>query len=229
MACLTAIAVAGTAALYATHQAPPPGRHSTHAPYSTTDVVEYLLLSKGRVVTDHPSLKKSNAAMARLSEAQAHTVVESMTGCIGRFDAAAGPALTEAFNATDPQRLDNALNRFEAAARHWLTAPYKANDPCPPPPPPPSKGGPSDPGSGAVEITAYIHLDYIFESYDVVAGYATLASLVALAGALATVVILGVFIVLVLVPAFIWYQFEATPTDLDRQSEIARLVQTLRT
>lgn len=228
-ACLTVIAVAGAAILYhAQHTPALPGRHATRAPYSTSDVVEYLLMSKGRVVDEHPDLNKTGAAMAKLSDTQALTVVESITRCVDHFDAAAGPTLTAAFNSAEPQRLDNALQRFETAAQHWVEAPHKQNDPCPPPPPPPSRGGPYDPGSGAVEITGYIHLDYVFESYDVVAGVATLASLVALVAGLATVVILGVFVVLLLVPAFVFYEFQSTPTPLDRQTEIARLVRSLR-
>lgn len=229
LACLTVMTVAGAAIMYVTHGAPnPPVKHSARAPYNTTDVVEYLLMSKGRVIADHPDLNKPGVAMSKLSDTQARTVVESITGCINHFDASAGPALTSAFNSADPQRLDNALQRFETAAHHWIEAPYKQNNPCPPPPPPPSQGVPENPESGAVEITGYIHLDYVFESYDVVAGYATLASLVAIVGALATVVILGVFVVLLLVPAFVFYEFQSTPDALDRQTEIARLVRILR-
>jgi hypothetical protein len=228
LACLTATAVAGAAAFYATHGAPPLSRRVAHAPYTSTEVLEYLLLSTGRVVTDHPALDKPAIRTApQLSQTKAHAAVESMTGCINRIDASAGPALTAAFNAADPQRLDTALRRFDAAANRWLTAPYKQDAPCPPPPPPPNSV-PANPGSGPVEVNGWLHVDYMVETYDVVGGALTLVQVGALVLGLLTVFALVVFVALVLVPAFIWYEFERAPSDLDRQTEIAKIVQALR-
>jgi hypothetical protein len=228
LACLTATAVAGSAAFYATHGTPPLSRHVVHARYTTTDVLQYLLLSAGPVVADHPALgQPAIRTTPQLAATKARAAVESMTRCIDRIDASAGPALTAAFNAADPQRLDTALRRFDAAANRWLTAPYKQDAPCPPPPPPPNTV-PANPGSGPVEVNGWLHVDYVFESYDTVAGALTLLQVGALVIGLLTVFALVVFVALVLVPAFIWYEFERAPTDLDRQTEIAKIVQALR-
>jgi hypothetical protein len=228
LACLTAAAVAASAAFYATHGRAPSSRHVVHAPYTTTEVLEYLLLSTGPVVTDHPVLDKPAVRTApQLSAVKARAAVQSMTGCINRIDASAGPAVTAAFNAADPQRLDRALRRFDDAANRWLTAPYKQDDPCPPPPPPPNTV-PSSPGSGPIEVNGWLHVDYMFESYDVAAGAVSLLQVGALVLGLLTVFALVVFVALVLVPAFIWYEFERAPSDLDRQTEIAKIVQALR-
>jgi hypothetical protein len=226
LACLTATAVAAGAAFYLTHGRPPSSRHVVHAPYTTTEVLEYLLLSTGPVVADHPVLDKPAVRTApQLSAAKARAAVQSMTGCINHIDASAGPAWTAAFNAADPQRLDRALRRFDAAANRWFTAPYKQDDPCPPPPPPPKTVPPS---SGPVEVNGWLHVDYLFESYDTVGGALTLLQVGALVLGLLTVFVALVFVALVLVPAFIWYEFERAPSDLDRQTEIAKIVQALR-
>jgi hypothetical protein len=226
LAGLTAAAVAAAAAFYATQGRAPSSRHVVRAPYTTTEVVEYLLLSTGPVVADHPVLERPAVRTApQLSAVKARAAVQSMTGCISRIDASAGPALTSAFNAADPQRLDRALRRFEAAAHRWLTAPYKYDDPCPPPPPPPKSVPPS---SGPVEVNGWLHVDYIIESYDTVGGVWTLVQLGALVLGALTVFVALVFVGIVLVPAFIWYEFERAPSDLDRQTEIAKIVQALR-
>ena len=68
----------------------------------------------------------------------------------------------------------------------------------------------------------------MIETYDVVGGAVTLAQVGALVLGLLTVFALVVFVALVLVPAFIWYEFERTPSDLDCQTEIAKIVQALR-
>src|ERR1700755_2556219 len=100
LAGLTAAAVAAAAVFYATQGRAPSSRHVVRAPYTTTEVLEYLLLSTGPVVADHPALEKPAVRAApQLSAAQARDAVQSMTGCIGRIDASAGPALTAAFNA----------------------------------------------------------------------------------------------------------------------------------
>jgi hypothetical protein len=226
LACQTATAVGVSAAFYATQGRPPSSRHAVHAPYTTTEILEFLLLSTGPVVADHPALDRPAVRNApQPSPAKARAAVQSMTGCIDRIDASAGPSLTAAFNAADPQRLDRALRRFDAAANRWFTAPYKRDDPCPPPPPPPKSVPPS---SGPVEVNGWLHVDYLFESYDTVAGVWTLLQIGALVLGLFTVLALLVFVALVLVPAFIWYEFERAPSDLDRQTEIAKIVQALR-
>lgn len=224
---LTTAALAGSIAFYATHGESPPTRRAAHAPYTITDILEYLLLSTGRVVVDHPTLDKPAVETATtLSDTDARAAIESTNACIHHIDASAEPSLTAAFNAADPQRLDIALRRFDAAANNWLTARYKQEDPCPPPPPPPS--APPDPGSGWEEVNGYIDYDYIFFMYDFLQGEFSLATSLALAAALLTVFLAVVFIGIILVPALIWYEFQATPSNLDRQTEIAKIVQALR-
>jgi hypothetical protein len=71
-------------------------------------------------------------------------------------------------------------------------------------------------------------VDPLIESYDTVGGALTLVQVGALVLGLLTVFALVVFVALVLVPAFIWYEFERAPSDLDRQNEIAKIVQALR-
>jgi len=158
-----AVAVVVSAGLYAIHLTSAPPKHTVHAPYSTTEALEFLLFSTGRVVADHPDLAKQSA-LGTASDAQARTAVESVTRCVDHLDATAGPALTAAFNAADPQRLDGALQRFDAAARRWVSAPYPQDAPCPEPPPPPKYGGEyTDPGGkGWWRMNGEGYLNYVF-------------------------------------------------------------------
>lgn len=225
--CLTAIAAAAGIVFYANHGAATPARNAVHVSYTTTEVLEYLLLSKGKVVADHPALKRpSITSPVDISDAHAREAVESMTRCIDTFDASAGPTLTAAFNAADPRLLDSALHRFDGAAHRWLSAPYKRNAPCPPPPPPPS--APADPGSGWADDDAYYSNEFVFVVADMIDGVFTGAVIGVIGAGLATIFMVVVWILTVLVPAFIWYQFESTPSELDRQTEIAKIVQGLR-
>lgn len=233
LVCLVAIAVAASIARYATHGPSRLARHAGQIAYTTTDVVEYLAFATGRVAADHPTLGRTDEGAAKTPPAgQLRAVAESVTSCIRSIDAAAAPALTAAFNAADPQRLDSAVHRFNAAAKRWLAAPYKQEVPCPPPPPPPSV--PPDKGSapGWWKING-----------DILAEWLAIGAVVAAAGVSVTVG--AVFNVLVLAmsllvvsqtavlvlwifPAFLSYEFENTPTDLDRQTAIAKIVQALR-
>jgi hypothetical protein len=223
---LVAIAVVGSIALYATDATSPSTRHVVHAPYTTTEVLEFFGFSAGRVVADHPDLDQ-RGAFAIASDSQARFAAESVTGCIHRMDASAGPALTAAFNAADPQRIDGALQRVDAAARRWMTAPYKQDDPCPPPPPPPYEGPIQEP-DGFWHMTGDIAGNYVlvtddFYAFAVTVGGALVISWYGLV-AVAMVVAAGLF----LVPEFITYEFENASTDLDRQTAIAKLAKALR-
>lgn len=224
-----AIAVVVSVAFHATHATSPPTRHVVHDRYSATEILEFLLFSTGRMVTDHPDLDQHRPATA-LSDSDAHTVIESVTRCIDHLDAAAQPALTAAFNAADPQRLDGALQRFDAAGRRWLTAPYKQDDPCPEPPPPPKLGGEyHDPGGkGSWQANGYGYLYFVFYGADFYAVAFTVggALIVSLAGAVALIALVAA--TWLFVPVFITYQFDSAPTDLDRQTAIAKLARALR-
>lgn len=233
LVCLVVIAVAASVARYATHAAPRLIRHAGHAPYTTIDVVEYLTFAMGPVVADHPTLGGSDLSTARTPSAeQLRAATESVTGCIHSIDAAAGPALTAAFNAADAPRLDNALHRFNAAATRWLTAPHKQDAPCPPPPPPPSQ----KPDDGSGNTWWKVKGDVL--GLWLVAGLVSAAAAVSVAVAAVInwavlalsllVVSQTAVLVLWLVPAFLSYQFENRPTDLDRQTAIAKIVQALR-
>lgn len=221
------IAVVGSTALYATQVTSTSTRHVVRGPYTTTEVLEFLVFSTGRVVADHPGLDKQRA-LTKLPDAQARDAVESVTRCVHHLDAAAGPALTAAFNAADPQRLDGALRRFDAAARQWINAPYKLDDPCPPPPPPPYEGPMQEPGQGWWRVNGDVDTKYVvfgtdFYAFMYTVGGALAVSFVGLVAELA-VVALG----LLLVPEFITYEFENTPSELDRQTAIAKLASELR-
>jgi hypothetical protein len=221
------IAVVAGSALYATQVTSMSTRRVVRGPYTTTEVLEFLLFSTGRVVADHPGLDKQRA-LTKLPDAQARGAVESVTRCVHHIDAAAGPALTAAFNAADPQRLDGALHRFDAAARQWISAPYKQDDPCPPPPPPPYEGPMQEPGQGWWRVNGDVDTKYVvfgtdFYAFMYTVGGAFAVSFVGLVAELA-VVALG----LLLVPEFITYEFENTPTELDRQTAIAKLASELR-
>jgi hypothetical protein len=224
---LVAMAAAGSSVFYATHVASPLTRHVVQSPYTTTEVLEFLVFSTGRVAAEHPALDKQRT-VTMLSDTQARAAADSITECIRSIDAAAPTALTKAFNAADPQRLDSALRRFDAAASRWLAAPYKQDDPCPPPPPPPS--APPDNGSapGWWYVNGYGAWDFVLAGWDFYGGALTLGVVGAIAAALLTMVVLVVFVTAVLVPAFIFYEFEAPPSDLDRQTAIAKIVRALR-
>jgi hypothetical protein len=196
---------------------------TVHASYTTTDILEFLAFSAGRVVTDHPTLGETRVAMT-LPEGEAHSTAELVTGCIHSIDAAAGPALTAAFNAADPQRLDSALRRIDAATNRWLKAAYKQDDPCPPPPPPP-KAPPSH-RSYPIKVNGVGLWNYAVLGEDFLAVWFTYMGVVALG--YAALVASFVVVWVALVPILVSYQFENLPTDLDRQSAIATIAKTLR-
>lgn len=226
---LLPVAVAVSVGLYAIHPTSPPPRRTVYAPYSTTDALEFLLFSTGRVVADHPDLDKQ-PALRTVSDAQAQTAVESVTRCVDHLDATAGPALTAAFNAADPQRLDSALQRFDAAARRWITAPYRQDAPCPEPPPPPKYGGEyQDPGgNGWWRMNGEGYLNYILYGEDFYLAAVTVggALVISVAGLVALAV--AVWATFFWVPVLVSYEFENAPTDLDHQTAIAKLARALR-
>jgi hypothetical protein len=220
------IAVVGTSVLYATQARSPLGKHRTHAAYTTTEVFEFLLFSTGRVVDDHPGLHQPGT-YTTVSNSKLRAAAESLTGCIHRFDAAAAPALTSAFNAADAQRIDGALNRVNAAARQWMATPYKQDDPCPPPPPPPYEGPIQEP-DGFWHMTGDIAGNYVLAVDTFYALGVTVGGVVAISGYLLIAYLFAVWVACVLAVEFIWYEFEHPPSDLDRQTGVAKLVKTLR-
>lgn len=220
---LTATALAGSVVLYAIHPEAPMNRHTVHASYTATDILEFLAFSAGRVVADHPTLGEARVANT-LPEGQARSAAEQVTGCIHSIDAAAGPALTAAFNAADPQRLDSALRRIDAATDRWLKAAHKQDDPCPPPPPPP-KAPPSH-RSYPIKVNGIGLWNYIVLGENFLAVWFTYMGVVALG--YAALVASFVLVWVALVPILVTYQFENLPTDLDRQSAIATITKTLR-
>jgi hypothetical protein len=222
---VVATAVAASVAVYQTHPVSQLSGHAVHAPYATTEILEYLLFSAGRVVADYPALDTQKNA-ASFSDSQARAATESIGRCVRSIDATAGPALTDAFNAADAQRLDNALRRFDVAASRWLTASYKQNDPCPPPPPPPS--APPHDTNLPLWVNGLGVWDFVFLGWDFYGGALTIGAAGALAAVLLTMVVFVVFATAFLVPAFILYEFEHPPSDLDRQTAIAKIVRALQ-
>lgn len=220
---LTASALAGSVALYGIYADAPISRHTVHASYTTTDILEFLAFSAGRVVEDHPSLAETRVVKT-LPEGEARAVAEHVTGCIHSIDAAAGPALTAAFNAADPQRLDSALRRIDVATNRWLNAAHKQDDPCPPPPPPP-KAPPSH-RPYPVHVNGVGLWNYIVLGENFLVVWFTYLGVVALG--YAVLVASFVLVWVALVPILVSYRFENVPTDLDRQSAIATITKTLR-
>jgi len=234
--CVVAVVVTGAACItcYAILPTSRSARHTAPLSYSTTDVVEYLAFATGPVVADHPALARPELGGVKVPPAaQLHAVAVSLTGCIHSLDASAGPALTAAFNAADPQRLDNAVHRFNAAAQRWLTAPYQQDDPCPPPPPPPKSPPPeknSDRGWWKVvgDILAYWVLGgAVAVGAGVSVTVGAVFNVLVLAMSLLVVAETGVLVAWIF-PAFLSYEFENTPTDLDRQTAIGKVVAALR-
>jgi hypothetical protein len=229
-----AVAVAVIVGLYTVHATSPSPSATKHIAvhrYSVTEILQFLVFNTGQVIVDHPDLDEHRPA-ERLSNHDAHNVIESVTRCVNHFDAAAVPALTTAFNAADPQRIDTAVQRFDHAAQHWMSGPHKQNAPCPEPPPPPNigdHGGYQDPGGkGWWAVNGYGYLYYLLYGAD----FAGVGVTVALAAAINLVVAVALTVLvaatLVLVPVFITYQFEASPTDLDHQTALAKLAKALR-
>lgn len=226
---VVAVAMVGGAALY-THQSKVPSstRRSTHAPYTTGEVLEFLLLATGRVAKDHPSLENQRPLTA-VPEMKTRAAMEVVSRCIDHIDALAMPALTSAFNAADPQRLDGALRRFDVAASRWTTGSYKQNDPCPPPPPPPYEGpikGP--PTKGWFWQVGDIAGKYVVAGVNFYALMYTIGGAFAVTELAAVAEILLVAVVGLWVPEFFSYQFENAPGDLDRQTILANLTKVLR-
>jgi len=218
------VAAVGGIALQGNPAASPPSRqHAGHLPYTTAEILDYLLFAKGRVVAEHPALRQPAVITATsLSAAQAHAVSESFSGCIHSIDAAAGPALSSAFNAADPQRLDSALQRVDGAANRWFAAVHKQDDPCPPPPPPPSV----QPRPMPVKVKGPVAAYYVVVGTDFYIVGVTLGAAVAVTEVLLAFQMAAVY--LWLVPDFVSYEFDNGPTDFDRQTAIAKIVEALR-
>lgn len=216
-----ALVVGGT--LHEMLAAPPVMRHAAPSNYTTIEVLEYFLLSSGRVTAEHPALNTPELRLAMpLFGGRAHVVAESIARCIHSIDASAGPALTAAFNAADAQRLDSALQRMHSATNKWFGSRYKQNDPCPPPPPPPTVQARPMPFKVKGPAVAY----YVFFGADFYAVGVTLGAVLVVAEA--ALAFQAAVILEFLVPDFISYEFENTPTDLDRQTAVAKIVRSLR-
>lgn len=223
----------GGVALHAGHPSTASTRRIARAPYTADEVIEFVLLSRGRVVADHPALMKAVPAAGHpLPAAKVHAALETVSRCIDRIDASAGPALTAAVNAADPQRLDSALHRFDAAAAHWMVAPHTQDAPCPPPPPPPSTPSHNDSGGGWWHLKGFGFLNYIgIGNYVVLGdnfyvGYLTVGIAAVISAALFVAALVAVYVVLV--PILLSYEFDNAPSDLDRQTAIAKIARALR-
>lgn len=234
---VVAVSVFGGIAFRTTHETPASPRKTARSAYTTADIIEYLAFSQGPVARDHPVDGTRIEAPGTRPESRLRTIAQSMSECVHRLDAAAGPRLAAAFNTADPQRLDRALRRFDAAATRWLTSPTQI-PPCPPPPPPPSV--PPAP-SPYLKVTGVGAWDYVLVGWDFYAVAATIGAAAALSGIIAVayagliyeaglfattaVIALEAFFV----PVLLSYEFENTPTELDRQIAIAKIVEKLRT
>jgi hypothetical protein len=64
---VVATAVAASVAIYQTHRVSQLSGHAVHAPYATTEILEYLLFSAGRVVADYPALDTQKNACTHSS------------------------------------------------------------------------------------------------------------------------------------------------------------------
>lgn len=234
---LAASIVATCLAVYATNTPTGhPGVSPARANYSAASIVEYLAFSSGPIVSDHPQIRRIHMGSAdKLTSEQKTTAATWLAGCIDHYDASASSALEFAFNSADPARIDSALMKFDQAANQWLGDSIReASSPCPPPPSPPNIP-PGEGGSGTVKVSGDIALWHVAAVANVVAAgvSVTVGAVfnVAVAAMAAAVVAATVFVgvALVLVPVLITYQFESTPSPLDRENAIAELARVLRT
>ena len=202
--------------------------------YTPTDIVEFLAFQEGPVATDHPALarqKRTNLSRCALVSSE---LLRSRSPTVSIASMRPqGPALAEAFNSTDPQRLDTAVRRFNTASKRWLTTPLRAGGPCPPPPPPPSAAAPQrGDGSGFWWQKGKGLVDwFVIGVVSVLAGVSVTVGAVfhLLVLAMGTLVVAETAVVILwLWPAMLSYEFEDTPSDLDRQTVIAKIVETLR-
>lgn len=223
---LTAAALAGAVALYGIYAKTPPVGRNAHANYTTTEILEFLAFSTGRVVADHPTLNASRV-VGNPPEEKARSAAESLSLCLRSVDAVAANAMTAAFDAADPQRLDPALRRVDAAMSHWLNAPHKQYDPCPPPPPPPKSPPPSH-RTYPVHVNGIGLWNYVFLGENFLAGWFTYVGVVAFGYAVLVASFVLIWTLLVPLPIMFTYQFDNEATDLDRQNAIATMAKTLR-
>lgn len=218
------VAVAGVDAVA------PPAKHAVRARYSTADVLEYLMFSKGRVVADHPELAEPRQTPTEATDEQSYTVAETASHCVGLMDGEVGPALSSAFNAGDPQRLDGAIARVDGVVRRWMDAPFKLDAPCPDPPFPPKYGGeyhePSGKGwwqSNGYGASNYVLIGQDFYAVGVTVGGVLVISALGLVGFVVVLWIAGFW-----VPVLPSYVFENKPTELDHQIALAKIARALR-
>lgn len=216
------------------HRTPTPTRLA-HPAYTTDEVYEFILLSQGRIAAEHPGVLTTTgppAGARPLPATKVRTALQTVRQCIDRLDGSLSPALTTAVNTADPQRLDNALQRFDAAAVAWMTAPQSQNGPCPPPPPPPSAPPKTGSGGGWWHLKGFGLLNYVgIGNYVVLGdnffvGYLTVGIAAAISAVLFVAALVAVWVVFV--PILLSYDFENTPTELDRQTAIAKIAHALR-
>jgi hypothetical protein len=234
LACVLVLVAAASVPIYLNFGMPRSPKSSKQLAYTTTDIVEFLAFQEGPVATDHPTLARPKADTSMsLQPGQLRAIAQSVTDCIHSLDAAAGRTLAEAFNATDPQRLDTAVRRFNTVSKRWLTTPYKQDGPCPPPPPPPS----APPHSGGDGSGFWWQKGKGLVDWFVVGVVSVLAGASVTVGAVFHLLVLAMgtlvvaetaVVILWLWPAMLSYEFEDTPSDLDRQTVIAKIVETLR-
>ncbi len=210
-----------------------PSRPVKKFSYTPTDVVEFLAFQEGPVATDHPALARQDVDKSiSLRPGQFRAIAQSVTDCIHSLDAAAGPSLAEAFNSTDPQRLDTAVRRFNMASKRWLTTPFVQGAPCPPPPPPPSVPPRTGDGSGFWWQKGKGLVDwFVVGVVSIGAGFSVTVGAVfhLLVLAMGTLVVAETAVIILwLWPPMPSYEFDNIPSDLDRQTAIAKIIEALR-
>jgi uncharacterized membrane protein len=70
--------------------------------------------------------------------------------------------------------------------------------------------------------------DFVLVGWNFYGGLVTIGAAGAFSAALLVGIVFAVVVTWMLVPAFVVYEFETPPSDLDRQTAIAKLVRTLR-
>jgi hypothetical protein len=233
LVCVLGLVAAASLPIYVNFGATQSSKPGKRFSYTPTDVVEFLAFQEGPVATDHPTLARQHADKSTpLAPGQLRVIAQSVNDCVHSLDASAGPALAEAFNSTDAQRLDTAVRRFNTASKRWLTTPYVQGAPCPPPPPPPSAPPRTGDGSGFWWQKGKGLIDFFVVGWvSVGAGVSVTVGAVfhLLVLAMGTLVVAETAVVVLwLFPTFLSYEFENTPSDLDRQTAIAKIVETLR-
>ncbi|WP_157886209.1 hypothetical protein [Mycobacteroides saopaulense] len=200
-------------------------------PYSSHEIVEFLVLNSGRITHEHPGLSIGAPIAGIANDSDRREIVNTVTNCVGQVDKNFQSSVTDNFQSGQPYRVEQAINQFNEDIKEWgVRATSKSSrtlaSPCDYQYP---DGLPQrDPGSGWYKNNGLILTDYVavgsvtFGAWGTVAVAAALSLVVLVTGA-AVVSVVAIF-----VPIFITYQFEHRPKQIDFDEAVRKIVLELR-